>query len=122
MLIFEDDKQQEKFELVVEEVLSDFRDNLTLDNIDAKKEYDSWLDDLSDSIKIGDIEFTPSYVLERLDPVSYRCGFCDWQDGLTYTDIISLFDDVVDDILSQLNELGFDVTEDELKEFVEENY
>ena len=44
--------------------------------------YDEWLDEISGPVRIGSLEYSPSIVLERVDPIAYRCGYSDFLDFL----------------------------------------
>jgi len=39
------------------------------------------LDELYGEIKLGKLTFSPSKVIEKLDPIAFRCGFADWTDS-----------------------------------------
>ena len=40
--------------------------------------YDEWLDETCETVTIGSLEYSPSIVLERVDPIAYRCGYSDF--------------------------------------------
>lgn len=40
--------------------------------------YDEWLDEICEPVRIGSLEYSPSVVLERVDPIAYRCGYSDF--------------------------------------------
>ena len=42
--------------------------------------YDDFLDETNDMVRIGGLEYLPSYALKEVDPTAYRCGFNDWLD------------------------------------------
>ena len=44
--------------------------------------YDEWLDETCEPVRIGSLEYSPSIVLERVDPIAYRCGYSDFLDYL----------------------------------------
>jgi len=46
----------------------------------AYEMYDEMLDEQG-TIKIGNLEYYPSYVLEKVDPIAYRVGFSDFLDA-----------------------------------------
>jgi hypothetical protein len=48
---------------------------------EAEERYDEWLD-CEGTVKVGGLEFYPSNVLEKCDPIAYRCGFSDFTDTL----------------------------------------
>jgi len=39
------------------------------------------LDETNEEIKLGELTFLPSRVIEELDPIAFRCGFADWTDS-----------------------------------------
>ncbi len=43
--------------------------------------YDEMLDEQG-LIKIGNLEYYPSYVLEKVDPTAYTCGFWDFVNAM----------------------------------------
>ena len=43
--------------------------------------YDEMLDDQG-VIKIGTLEYYPSYVLSKVDPIAYNCGISDYYDSI----------------------------------------
>ena len=54
---------------------------------DAEREFERALDDSNDEICIGDIRWSPSYVLMEMDPTAYRCAFLNWLDACYPTEI-----------------------------------
>lgn len=55
----------------------------------AEELYDEYLDEVNPVVKICGMEYSPSRVLEEVDPTAYRCGFNDWLDseGLTTEEV-----------------------------------
>lgn len=51
--------------------------------------YNEMIDETTDTIKIGSIEFEPHQVLEELDPTAYNCGLNDYEDVLSDDGIYS---------------------------------
>lgn len=45
---------------------------------DATDRYNEMLDEVYETVKIGDLHFDPSRVLSEMDPVAWREGFNDW--------------------------------------------
>lgn len=43
--------------------------------------YDEMLDECYETVKIGNIEFTPSEILFNCDPIAYKCGLNDYVDS-----------------------------------------
>lgn len=54
---------------------------------EALEMYDEMLDDCNDTIIIGTLQYYPSTVLKEVDPIAYDCGFADYVDALTESDI-----------------------------------
>jgi len=46
----------------------------------AYEMYNEALDE-QDVIKIGNLEYYPSYILEKVDPIAYNVGFSDFLDA-----------------------------------------
>ena len=40
--------------------------------------YDDMLDEIYEDAQIGGYSYTTSSALKQVDPIAYRCGFCDW--------------------------------------------
>jgi hypothetical protein len=51
-----------------------------LTEIQAYEMYDEMLDECSE-VKIGCLNYSASYVLQKVDPIAYRCGFNDFCDA-----------------------------------------
>jgi hypothetical protein len=49
---------------------------------DLVSQYNDMINETTDTIKIGYIEFEPCRVLEELDPIAYRCGLNDYYDSI----------------------------------------
>ena len=56
------------------------REPITIE--DLVSQYDEMINETTNIIKIGYIEFEPSRVLEELDPIAYRCGLNDYYDSI----------------------------------------
>ena len=48
----------------------------------AESLYDEMLDDCEETVRIGVLEYCPSYVLKTVDPIAYREGFLGYVDFL----------------------------------------
>lgn len=48
---------------------------------EAEERYDDMLDS-EGTVSVGGLEFYPSNILEKCDPIAYRCGFSDFTDYL----------------------------------------
>ena len=53
----------------------------------AEEMYDEMLDECNDMVRIGTLEYTPSYVLKEVDPIAYREGFLEYVNYLADCDI-----------------------------------
>lgn len=54
------------------------------------RRYEDMIDEAHDMVKVGVLEWFPSDVFKKMDPIGYRVGFNDWLDaelGETITDI-----------------------------------
>ena len=99
--------------------------------VDVHDAYDEFLDEVYSFESIGGIFATmlPSNVLEKCDPVAYRCGFSDWLDGEGLVDIgvgcdayfrISDMEKVRDNMVSELKD-ELSQLEDEQQEIEEDD-
>lgn len=52
-----------------------------ISEIEAEERYDDMLDS-EGTVSVGGLEFYPSNILEKCDPIAYRCGFSDFTDYL----------------------------------------
>lgn len=66
----------------IDEVLSDLIDELS----DDEEGYDDWLDEIYGEVTMGSHSWSPSKVLQEMDPIAYRCGIDDYTNGY-YRDI-----------------------------------
>jgi hypothetical protein len=41
--------------------------------------YDEWIDEVSDEVVIGSLHYSPSQVLQAVDPIAYSCGVSDYE-------------------------------------------
>lgn len=49
--------------------------------LEAIEMYRDFLDTTYDPVVIGDLEYSPSRVLELVDPTAFRCGLNDYMDA-----------------------------------------
>lgn len=54
---------------------------------EALEMYEEMLDECNPMVTIGSLQYFPSTVLKEVDPIAYRCGFNDYVDSLTDSDI-----------------------------------
>jgi hypothetical protein len=48
---------------------------------DRYDEYDDFLDECNETVKIGSLKYSPSYTLKNVDPIAYNCGYSDYTDA-----------------------------------------
>ena len=60
---------------------------IVLDESEAGRQYDDMLDDCNEMVRIGTLEYTPSYVLKTIDPIAYREGFLEYVNYLVDMDV-----------------------------------
>ena len=49
---------------------------------DIEELYDNLLDEIYPMVRIGNLEYMPSEVLRKVDPIAYRCGMNDYESEL----------------------------------------
>ena len=49
-------------------------------NMKYKEEYDEMIDECNEPVKIGMLTYSPSWVLEQVDPTAYRIGYSEYID------------------------------------------
>tara|TARA_R100001082_G_C4234642_1_gene104720 strand:- start:98 stop:325 length:228 start_codon:yes stop_codon:yes gene_type:complete len=57
---------------------------------DVYDSYNNMIDDCSPMVRIGNLEYMPSEVLKRVDPIAYRCGLNDYLDSLAQDGLFCL--------------------------------
>jgi hypothetical protein len=82
--------------------------------IDLEELYRDMIDECEPVVKVGGLSFTPSRIIEELDPIAFRCGVSDYADSLigeTLSDEIDgeyynldEVNDIRDEIESELDE------------------
>ena len=60
-------------------------DGFEIDPEEHEEEYKDALDEQGDVV-IGNLHYSPSYVLREVDPTAYRCGLLDYIDSLDVSD------------------------------------
>jgi len=87
--VLENQLEDKKSELGdIEETLQDAideRDRFELDESEYEDAYIEMLDEQGD-IYIGNISFSPSDILSKLDPIAYRLGLSDFVDSMDVTE------------------------------------
>lgn len=61
--------------------LEEFDQFEVISESEAEERYDEMLD-CDGTVSVGGLEFYPSNILEKCDPIAYRCGFSDFTDSL----------------------------------------
>lgn len=61
--------------------LEEFDQFEVISESEAEERYDEMLD-CDGTVSVGGLEFYPSNILEKCDPIAYRCGFSDFTDYL----------------------------------------
>jgi len=104
------------------EELSELRNDLDrfeLDVDDYESEYNEALDEAG-PVKIGSLEYDPSHVLQKVDPIAWRCGLVDYVDGLDVEDSeeyqaieekIEAIEIEIDELLDSIEELEEELSE-----------
>lgn len=82
--------------------------------IDLQELYRDMIDECEPVVKVGGLSFTPSRIIEELDPIAFRCGVSDYADSLIGETISDEIDgdhynldevnDIRDEIESELDE------------------
>lgn len=78
-------KEQESYVADIQQHIKELNKNI--DMFDPREfieyeQYDEFLDECNDLIKIGNLEYYPSKVLEEIDPMAYSWGFDDFADSV----------------------------------------
>jgi len=58
-----------------------------IDTEDYAEQYEGYLDNVYEGVKIGKVKYHPAYILRNLDNIAYSCGLQE------YVDSIELIDD-----------------------------
>ena len=66
------------------ELAEDHETNEHFSERDLKDHYRQCLDDCNETVRIGNLIYNPSYVLEHIDETVFRCGFNEWLDSEGY--------------------------------------
>jgi hypothetical protein len=83
-------------------------DDFELDPYNYEEQYCEMLDCEGD-ISVGGIEFSPSEILSKLDPIAYRCGLLDYVD--CYQDDLLDNSEEYNDLKTELEELEYELEE-----------
>lgn len=53
-----------------------------LQDYELEELYKDFIDETTEPVKIWGMEYSPSQVLQEVDPIAFRVGFNDWLDTL----------------------------------------
>ena len=90
---------QTKIESVIECIT-----NYKIDTEDYAEQYESYLDNVYEGVKIGKVRYHPSYILRNLDNVEFSLGLEEYvssievKDDPSYQDLILLLATLKDDL------------------------
>ena len=87
------------------------RDHFDVSVYASDESYSDWIDEIEGEIIICGMSYSASNILREVDPISYRCIFSDYCDGLEKEDFQEY-----EDILEKIREI-----EEEIEEIKEEN-
>lgn len=126
MLLEEDIRKQkeelESIEEILEEAIEE-RDSFELDESEYEDVYIEMLDEQGD-IYIGNISFSPSDILSKLDPIAYSIGLTDFVDSMDVTESEGYreLQEKVEEVESEKEEIesSIEKNEEKLEELKEE--
>jgi len=72
---------QTKIESVIECIT-----NYKIDTEDYAEQYESYLDNAYEGVKIGKVKYHPAYILRNLDNIAYSCGLQEYVDSIEVID------------------------------------
>lgn len=55
--------------------------------IDREERYRTFLDDTNEVVTVGGLSFSPSRVIEELDPIAFSCGVNDYEDSEGWAEV-----------------------------------
>jgi len=75
-------KEENEFEIEeLHEKIQEIEERISiLTSDESNEEYENFLDETHEEVKIGELTFSPSRILKELDPTAFRCGKNDWAD------------------------------------------
>ena len=107
-------------EQMCQEIKSDLQmlkkqlDNYEYNEDNYTTKFDEWLDETFTGIKIGEIPFYPSKILEKLDPTAYNCWLTEYADeqfahdktsDSAYVELEEMITDLEDELQALINEM-----------------
>jgi len=103
------DKREKQIEAELEKRVKE-----DLKPIDLEELYRDMIDECEPVVRVGGLSFTPSRIIEELDPTAFRCGVSDYADSLIGETLSEEIDgeyynldevnDIRDEIESELDE------------------
>ena len=92
-------------------------ENFEIDPDDYEDQYCDFLDEF-ETVKIGNLEYSPSLVLKEVDPTAYRCGLLDYVDSIDKTDSEEYkeLEDEIAELESEIEDLENEIAEVENEE------
>jgi predicted nucleic acid-binding Zn-ribbon protein len=84
------------------------QDQIEFDPDDFADQFDESLDESIPEIEIGNLTYSPSYVLKNVDPVAYRCSLNDYADlvfDASETDEYEALQEEIDQLQSDIEDL-----------------
>lgn len=86
-------------------------DNFEIDESKYEEGYKGLIDECTEVIQIMGMSFTPSRVLEELDPIAFACGLSDYVDGIDksddveYQELEAILEELESELIDLENEL-----------------
>jgi len=75
-----------------------------IDTEDYAEQYEGYLDNAYEGVKIGKVKYHPSYILRNSDNIAYSCGLQEYVDSIEliddpgYQDLILVRDNLKDEL------------------------
>ena len=60
--------------------------NYRIDTEDYAEQYEGYLDNVYEGVKIGKVKYHPAYILRNLDNIAYSCGLQEYVDSIEVID------------------------------------
>jgi hypothetical protein len=119
------DKREKQIEAELEKRVKE-----DLKPIDLEELYRDMIDECEPVVRVGGLSFTPSRIIEELDPTAFRCGVSDYADSLIGETLSEEIDgeyynldevnDIRDEIESELDEEEEEKEWDDLNSITQE--
>ena len=85
---------------VIEYAINNYR----IDTEDYAEEYEGYINNAYEGVKIGKVMYHPAYILRNLDNIAYSCGLQEYVDSIEliddpgYQDLILVLDNLKDEL------------------------